>query len=77
MFGAWSAACYKGQPGVLICGCPTCSPPVRKSPQQDSERDGNGSLLCSQCREPYPYANPPAVGKFRCASCRSYDQLIE
>jgi hypothetical protein len=34
------------------------------------QRDGNGSLLCSSCKEPYPYAEPPASGPFRCYSCR-------
>ena len=32
--------------------------------------DSNGSLLCSCCREPYPYAEPPSVGAFKCRSCK-------
>jgi hypothetical protein len=32
--------------------------------------DGNGSLLCSKCREPYPYAEPPTYREFVCRSCK-------
>ena len=40
-----------------------------------AERDGNGSLICSCCGQPYPYAEPQANGGFTCRSCRSYEEM--
>jgi len=36
-----------------------------------AQRDGNGSLLCQGCNNPFPYAEPDANGQFKCFSCRS------
>ena len=33
--------------------------------------DANGSLLCSRCEEPYPYAEATRHERFTCYSCRS------
>lgn len=33
-------------------------------------RDANGSLRCSRCNAPYPYAEPPASGPFVCYGCK-------
>jgi hypothetical protein len=34
-------------------------------------RDSSGSLLCTRCNEPYPYAEPNADGGFVCYGCRA------
>lgn len=46
------------------------SPPA--APLAPFQRDNNGSLLCSECKEPYPYADPPSDLAFVCRSCLSY-----
>lgn len=32
-------------------------------------RDGNGSLLCQTCKDPFPYADVDDSGKFHCYGC--------
>lgn len=36
----------------------------------EAPRDGNGSLLCSGCKEPFPYAEPDG-SSFTCYQCRN------
>lgn len=36
-----------------------------------AQRDGNGSLLCQKCNDPYPYAEPNEDGGFVCTSCKT------
>lgn len=36
-----------------------------------ARRDGNGSLMCDGCEQPFPYAEP-VDGKFTCYGCRSF-----
>ena len=38
---------------------------------RSNKRDVNGSLLCSRCGEPYPYAEATRCERFTCYSCRS------
>lgn len=40
-----------------------------------ARRDGNGSLLCGSCGQPYPYAEPASDGGFTCRSCKSYGEM--
>jgi hypothetical protein len=40
-----------------------------------AKRDGNGSLLCGRCAQPYPYAEPASDGGFTCHSCKSYGDM--
>lgn len=35
-----------------------------------ARRDNNGSLLCTTCGEPYPYASPLPDGSFVCTPCK-------
>lgn len=35
-----------------------------------AKRDGQGSLLCQSCCQPFPYAEPAADGSFKCYGCR-------
>jgi hypothetical protein len=36
----------------------------------EANRDNNGSLLCSKCNEPFPYAEPDGAS-FTCYQCRN------
>lgn len=35
-----------------------------------AKRDGQGSLLCQSCGEPFPYAEPDTHGQFKCHGCK-------
>lgn len=42
-----------------------------------AKRDGNGSLICQgACGQPFPLAEPDAIGVFICRSCRSYREMV-
>jgi hypothetical protein len=60
----------------LTCvGCDRTREHATRITTELAQRDGNGSLLCQQCKDPYPYAEPDAHGKFVCHSCKvSHDQ---
>jgi hypothetical protein len=40
------------------------------SPVIVAKRDNNGSLLCTTCTQPFPYAEPAEDGSFVCYGCR-------
>ncbi len=63
--------CVAKMPGVIRCGCPTCSPPVK--PQRPLELWK--ATICTVCKENYPYADPPSWPPFVCRSCKSYRDL--
>jgi hypothetical protein len=39
-------------------------------PVKLAHRDANGSLICTNCGEPYPYAEPAHDGSFVCSPCK-------
>src|SRR5690606_1663331 len=81
MFGpaAWEQGLVPGgpPPKTLLTAVSGISPIASRLPRRPlARRDGNGSLLCCSCGEPYPYAEPEADGHFVCCSCRTWAREV-
>lgn len=62
------------QSGTKVCyGCrlTTTQAEAQGKIRGPAKRDGNGSLLCQKCGDPFPYAVPDDYGNFICKGCKT------
>jgi hypothetical protein len=48
-----------------------------KRPRSPAKRDACGFLLCDECAQPSPYAEPATDGSFTCTGCRMFREASQ
>jgi len=59
----------------FCAGCNLCHEDAVYRRENVARRDGNNSLLCQGCEQPFPYAEPDRNGRFRCFGCKLSETL--